>query len=582
MKQLGMWSLAALAVVACSDANSPSGPTRLAPYVESNGDLSAQVVPGEYIVVLNDNVSDVMGASVASGAEVMATWDKALRGYAVRATPEQVRAIRADARVKFVEPNGRVHISATQTPTPSWGLDRIDQQNLPLNNSYTYPNTGAGVHVYTIDTGILLTHNDFAGRMSAGAQNFDAVTLGGTANDCHGHGTHVSGTIGGTTYGVAKGVTFHAVRVLDCGGSGTNTQVINGINWVAANKIQPAVANMSLGGGFSAALNNASDALVNAGVVLAVASGNSSADACGFSPASAPLPLTVNATTITDARASFSNFGTCTDLFAPGNNIVSDYIGSNSATATLSGTSMASPHVAGAAALYRAANPTHTPAQVNAAIIAGATLNKVTNPGAGSPNRLLNIQFIGGGGGNQAPVADFTVTCTPGANCIANASPSTDDGGFANLTFAWSNNVGRPAKTGNPAQYNYNSTTPSKNTFNLTLTATDAGGLTHSVTKAVVIPPAGGGNQAPVANFTITCTAGVNCVLDASSSTDDNGFGNLTFAWANNVGRPAKTGNPATYNYNSANPAKNTFNATLTVTDAGGLTSTITKSVVIP
>lgn len=581
MKQLGMWSLAALSVVACSDANSPSGPTRLAPYVESNGDLTAQVVPGEYIVVLNDNVGDVMGAAVTSGAEVMATWDKALRGYAVRATPEQLRAIRADARVKFVEPNGRVHISATQTPTPSWGLDRIDQLNLPLNNSFTYPSTAAGVHVYTIDTGILLTHTDFAGRMSAGAQNFDAVTPGGTANDCNGHGTHVSGTIGGTTYGIAKGVTFHAVRVLDCGGSGTNAQVISGINWVAANKIQPAVANMSLGGGFNLALNNASDALVNAGVVLAVASGNSSADACNFSPASAPLPLTVNATTITDARSGFSNFGTCTDLFAPGSNIVSDYIGSNTATATLSGTSMASPHVAGAAALYRAANPTHTPAQVNAAIIAGATPNKVTNPGVGSPNLLLNIQFIGGGGGgNQAPVADFTITCTAGVSCVANASPSTDDAGFGNLTFAWANNVARPAKTGNPATYNFNASNPSKNSFNLTLTATDAGGLSHSVTKAVVIP-AGGGNQAPVADFTISCTAGVSCVLN-STSTDDGGPGNLTYLWTNNVGRPNKTANPATYNYNSTTPAKNTFNATLTVTDAGGLTSSITKAVVIP
>lgn len=579
MKQTGLWSLAALAVVACSDANSPSGPTRLAPYVESNGDLTSQVVPGEYIVVLNDNVGDVMGASVTSGAEVMATWDKALRGYAVRATAEQLRAIRADARVKFVEPNGRVSITATQSPTPSWGLDRIDQANLPLDNSYTYPSTAAGVHVYTIDTGILLTHNDFAGRMSNG---FDAITSGGTANDCHGHGTHVSGTIGGTTYGVAKGVTFHPVRVLNCSGSGTNTQVINGINWVAANKIQPAVANMSLGGSFSAALNTASNNLVIAGVVLAVASGNSSADACSFSPASADSAISVNASTITDARASFSNFGTCTDIFAPGNNIVSDYIGSNSATATLSGTSMASPHVAGAAALYRAANPGDTPGQVKAALLAGATVNKITNPGAGSPNRLLNIQFIGGGGGgNQPPTADFTVTCTAGVNCIANASPSTDDGGFGNLTFAWANNVGRPAKTANPATYNYNAGNPSKNTFNLTLTVTDAGGLTSSVTKAVVIPPASGGNMPPVADFTITCTAGVKCVLNASSSTDDNGLGNLTFAWTATGGRPSKTGNPIQY-LKAVSGYPNTFDVTLTATDAGGLTNAITKTVTIP
>jgi subtilisin family serine protease len=544
------------------------------------------VVPGEYLVVLHENVGDVAGASVASGASVLARWDVALKGYAVRATPEQVRSIRADARVRFVEPNARVSIVATQAPTPSWGLDRIDQMNLPLNNSYTYPNTGSGVHAYIIDTGMRPTHVEFTGRLG---NVFDAITSGGAAIDGHGHGTHVAGTVGGTTYGVAKGVTLHAVRVLDNTGSGTWTQVINGINWVATNRILPAVANMSIGGGFNQAVNNATTGLVNAGVFTAVASGNGDifgnpVDACNVSPGSTPTAMTVNASQINDSRASFSNYGTCTDIFAPGVNITSAWNTSNTATNTISGTSMATPHVAGAGALYLFANPTHTPAQVDAALKNNAALNKITNPLAGTPNRLLNISFIGGGTPNQPPVAAFTVSCTAGVSCAANASTSTDDGGFGNLSFTWTNNVGRPVKTGTIATYNYNANNPASNSFNLTLTALDGGGLSHQVTQAVVIPPPGGGNQPPVADFSVVCqntTAPTSCTA-TSTSTDDGGAGNLSFNWTNNVGRPVKTTSVVTYTYSVNNPAANTFNLTLTVTDGGGLTHAITKSVTIP
>lgn len=481
----GQLAVLALAVVACSDADTPSGPSRLAPYLAASGDLTAQVVPGEYIVVLNDNVSDVTAAAAASGANVLARWETALKGYAVRATAEQVNAIRADARVRYVEPNGVARIAATQSPTPSWGLDRIDQTSLPLNNSYTYPNSGGGVHAYIIDTGILGTHNEFTGRMGAG---FTAVNDGNGTTDCNGHGTHVAGTTGGTTYGVAKGVTVHPVRVLNCAGSGSFSQVISGINWVAANRIQPSVSNMSLGGGFSSTTNAATSAMVAAGVFSAVASGNSSADACGFSPASTPTATTVNASGITDARASFSNFGTCTDIFAPGVNITSSWIGGNSATTTISGTSMASPHVAGAGALYLSANPTHTPAQVDAALKANGALNKISNPGTGSPNVLLNISFIGGGPPNNLPpLANFTITCTTSPRrCTLNGNSSTDDGGLGNLTFAWANSAGRPVKTGSSVTYQYSVHYP--NTFDVTLTVTDSGNLTHSITKTVSIP----------------------------------------------------------------------------------------------
>lgn len=589
VKRFGRIAILALIVSACTDNSAPVGPSRMAPLVRASGDVSAQVIPDEYIVVLDSSVRDVPGAAAQSGAVVLAHWEHALKGFAVRANAGQLRALRADPRVRLVEPNARVSKTVTQSPTPSWGLDRIDQANLPLNNSYTYANTGAGVHAYIIDTGIRATHNEFTGRIGNG---FTAVNDGNGTNDCDGHGTHVAGTVGGSTYGVAKGVTLHPVRVLDCSGSGTWAGVISGINWVAANRVLPAVANMSLGGGLNSSVNTATANLVSAGVFTAVASGNSTANACNYSPASTPTATTVNSSTSTDGRSSFSNYGTCTDIFAPGSSIVSAYNTSNSASATLSGTSMASPHVAGAGALYLAANASHTPAQVDAALKTNAVANAITSPGTGSPNLLLNISFIGGGSpGNQAPRADFSITCQTDASssqCTLDGASSTDDGGFGNLSFAWTNDVGRPAKAGNPVVFKY-VTWPYPNTFNATLTVTDAGGLTHAVTKQVVIPPPSSsppppGNQAPVADFTITCqtsSAKHSCTVDASTSTDDGGFGNLSFTWTNDVGRPVKTGLTATYGY-VAWPYPNTFNVTLTAMDAGGLTSTITKLVSIP
>src|SRR5687768_8650564 len=229
-------------MAACVDASAPVAPSRLAPFLEPRLDLTTQLIPDEYVVILDAGESDVHGAARLSGGQVLATWDKAVKGYGVRANAGQLIAIRNDPRVRFVESNAVVTIVATQSPVPSWGLDRIDQAALPLNNSYTYANTAAGVHAYIIDTGIHATHNEFTGRVGTGAD-----FIGGGTADCHGHGTHVAGTVGGTIYGVAKGVTVHAVRVLDCFGSGTLLSVVSGANWVAANRIQPSVANLSLG-----------------------------------------------------------------------------------------------------------------------------------------------------------------------------------------------------------------------------------------------------------------------------------------------------------------------------------------------
>jgi subtilisin family serine protease len=287
--------------------------------------------------------------------------------------------------VAYVEQDQVVGLDVTQS-NPPWGLDRIDQRNRPLSASYTYTGTGSGVTVYVIDTGIRFSHNQFGGRAVTG---YDAVD-GGSADDCNGHGTHVAGTVGGSTYGVAKGVRLVGVRVLNCQGSGTTSGVVAGINWVTSNHTTGrAAANMSLGGGASSSIDTAVNNSINDGVTYAVAAGNETTLACNRSPARVAAAITVGATSNTDAKPSWSNYGSCLDLFAPGVSVLSAYYTSNTATATLSGTSMASPHVAGVAALVLGANSSYTPAQVRTWIVNNSTPNVVTSAGSGSPNRLL-------------------------------------------------------------------------------------------------------------------------------------------------------------------------------------------------
>ncbi len=398
-----------LMVLAVASPAFAVGETPLAPLL---GQDAPEALPGRYIVVFKDAVApDLVDVAMESalqetaaeaealapelsrleGAATTYRYDAVFSGFAAPLSARAVEALRRNPNVDYVEVDSVITIDATQTGA-TWGIDRIDQRALPLSTTYTYNNTGAGVTAYIIDTGILTTHTQFGGRATSG---YDAVDGALPATDCNGHGTHVAGTVGGSTYGVAKGVNLVAVRVLDCAGSGTTSGVIAGVNWVTSNHTgtNPAVANMSLGGSASTSLDTAVANSIADGVTYAIAAGNNNKRACNYSPARVPTAITVGATTNTDARASYSNYGTCLDLFAPGSSITSAWYTSTTATNTISGTSMATPHVAGVAALYLQSNPSAPAATVASALVANATSGVVTSAGTGSPNKLLYTNY---------------------------------------------------------------------------------------------------------------------------------------------------------------------------------------------
>ena len=490
-----------------------------------NGVLKAKKnkIAGQYIVVFEDRVADVdlvaEELTRGHGGKKNHVYAKALKGFSGNFSEAAAAQLAADPRVKYVEEDSIVSIDTTQTGA-TWGLDRIDQRSLPLDNNYTYNVNGAGVKAYIVDTGINTAHTEFGGRAIDGVDEIDGAL---PAADCNGHGTHVSGTVGGATWGVAKGVTLVAVRVLDCNGSGTNSGVIAGVNWVTTDHLAgaPAVANMSLGGGASQALDDAVNGAVADGVVFCVAAGNGDAngnavDACTTSPARAANAITVSATDITDTKPVWANTGTCVDIFAPGVNITSSWFSSNTATNTISGTSMATPHVCGAAALYIAANPGSSPATVVSALRSNATSGVVKNAGTGSPNLLLYELFIGAGAGTPPP-------------SISGFSPASGAAG-SSVTISGTNLTGATSVkfNGQAASFSVVSSTQ----INATVPNCSSSGVI-SVTTA-------GGTANSASSFSVTgCTVSQQLFSNPGFESGNNGVWVTTAGVVDNSASPA-------------------------------------------
>ena len=567
--------LAVLALAACQDGSPPTA---------APADLPSRLVAaspgGKYVVVFTGEVSDVPGLarslSAAHGGTLRFTYQHALRGMAVgNLSAAAAEALSRNPQVAYVEPDAPARLFDTQTGA-TWGIDRVDQRALPLSTTYTYNATGAGVNAYILDTGVRLSHVEFGGRAQyvPNGSNGDFVGDGhGSAADCHGHGTHVAGTVGSTTYGVAKQVSLWAARVVDCAGSGDVSLAIAAVDWVTANGVRPAVVNMSLGYGDVQSLRTAVENSVAAGVNYAVAAGNghwlfgTPLNACNESPAGAPNANTVGATSNTDAEASFSNYGPCVDILAPGVSVTSAWYSSNTATNTISGTSMATPHVVGGIALYLQGNPGATPAQVTAAIEGAATVGAIrlhsSSASGGTPNLLLyTLDFGGGGGGNLPPAASFTHACT-GLSCTFTDGSSDADGSV--MSWSWSFGDGGTSAAQHPS-HSY----AAGGTYTVTLTVTDDDGATSSTSRSVTVSEPGGGGILLVADgYKVKGVHRVDLVWSgASASTVDifrNGVRIVTTA--NDGVHTDNTGakGTATYRYRVCNAGTTTCSNEVTV-----------------
>lgn len=571
--------VSAVALAACSDSSDLTAPQSPADALLSAG--HSGVIPGRFIVTL---APDAKPSAVARdhGVAPDFVYTYVLNGFAGAMSDAARSGLLRDARVTRVEPDGIATTMVTQSPA-TWGLDRIDQRNLPLDNSYSYQGTGAGVRVYIIDTGILISHGEFEGRAVNG---YDFVDNDPVANDCNGHGTHVAGTVGSSTWGVAKGVTLVGVRVLSCTGSGTWSGVIAGMDWVTAQKnaapAVAAVANMSLGGGANSSVDAAVRRMVSAGVTTAVAAGNGNMggkeqDACGYSPARVTEALTIGATSSSDTKASWSNYGDCVDFFAPGVSIKSTWINTNygaDMTRTISGTSMATPHVAGAAALYLASNASATAQQVRDALYAATTKNKVTSSKTAN-NHLLYVDGGAGGGNpvNSPPVASFAFNCTELSCDFTNTSTDADNDG---LTSSWTFGDGESSSAASPSH-----AYAAAGEYLVTLTVNDGNGGSSNTSQTVSVTAAGGGggggenpaeNSAPSAAFSVACSGGTCSFTDQSTDAD----GNITsWAWDFGNGQVSSVQNPPSVTYSSPD----SYTVTLTVSDAGSLSDSTLRTI---
>ena len=532
-------------------------------------------IDGAYIVVLNDG-ADPRAVAAVAGVNPRYVYTNAINGFAGTLNHGQLNALSHNPNVAYIEQDARVKAAATQYGA-TWGIDRIDQRYRPLDGAYTYNYTGSGVRAYILDTGILTSHTEFGGRASAAYDVF-----GGNGQDCNGHGTHVAGTVGGSTYGVAKSVSLISVRVLDCYGYGTWSGVIAGMDWVATYHVKPAVANMSLGGGAMQSVDDAVNRMHNAGVTVVVAAGNENQSACNVSPARAANAITVGATTSTDARASFSNWGGCLDIFAPGENITSAWVGytgggggggggggdgtqpfiASTNTNTISGTSMASPHVAGVAALYLQGSPSAAPATVASAIISNATTGVVTGAGTGSPNRLLYSQL-------QTSTQPVSTVITGPASISAGGTYTWDSnpgGGDGSYIICWEyRTAGGTWQIVGNSRYYSRAVSTSDPDFELRVAVTSLG-VTVADTHIIDVI---GGPTAPTANIT-----GPSSITSAGTYTWQanaaGGDGTYAYNWEYRVqgGTWAYAGAGSSYS-RSVGSSDPDFELRVTVTSAG-------------